>query len=425
MASPSAPRQRGTPVTPEQALHNDTTPTGPPSLKTRNHDNPLTPLPPTEATAGDVPSRPTKAEDTSLLKVASSTEPEKREDPHLLTDDLQLVDMDACFKAFDKDEDGFLSENEFGALCRALFRNERGKPYPVDATMLNHIFIIFDSNKDHVIDKEEFRYCWQNWIKQVVRPVTALLVVDVQNDFITGSLAISNCPAGQNGEEVIGPINRLLDEVRFDMVVYSLDWHPEGHVSFIDNISKFPFHKTCKVSSNEVQAYDTVVFDVNQDGTATEQKLWPRHCVQNTWGAELHSELKIAEDSVLIYKGTSLNTDSYSAFWDNNKTSHTSLNEELQKKKVTDVFICGIATDVCVASTTFHALEVGYRTMLISDASRGVSEEDIKSTIDRTIAGNGLVIQSSQVKSLASGRDRPPVLAYRLALELAKKMKKK
>ncbi|KAG7176283.1 Nicotinamidase-like [Homarus americanus] len=232
--------------------------------------------------------------------------------------------------------------------------------------------------QDHVIDKEEFRFCWQKWIKQVVRPVTALLVVDVQNDFISGSLAISNCPAGHNGEEVIPPINRLLQENRFDMVVYSLDWHPENHVSFIDNVHERLLHDTCK----------------------------------------------IAEDAVQVYKGTDPDTDSYSAFWDNNKKAHTSLNEELQKKNVTDLFICGIAYDVCVAATTRHAIEEGYRTILVDDASRGVCEKDIQDTKDHTIANYGLVIHSSQVKSLATGRDRPPVLAYRLALELSKKMKK-
>ncbi|KAK8739242.1 hypothetical protein OTU49_003543 [Cherax quadricarinatus] len=333
--------------------------------------------------------------------------------------------MDACFKAFDKDEDGFLSQNEFAALCRALFRNERGKPYPVDTAMLDTIFTIFDTNKDHVIDKEEFRYCWQKWIKQVVRPVTALVVVDVQNDFISGSLAISNCPAGQQGEEVIPPINRVLEENRFDMVVYSLDWHPENHVSFIDNVHQRLLHESCKITSDEAKVYDTVIFDIRGDGKQMEQKLWPRHCVQNTWGAELHKDLKIVEDAVFVYKGTDPDTDSYSAFWDNNKISHTSLNEELQKRNVTDVFICGIAYDICVAATTRHAIEEGYRTMLIDDAARGVCDKDIQATKNHTIANNGLIVTSSQIKSLATGRDRPPVLAYRLALELAKKMKKK
>ncbi|XP_069190734.1 nicotinamidase isoform X2 [Procambarus clarkii] len=291
--------------------------------------------------------------------------------------------------------------------------------------MLDNIFTIFDTNKDHVIDKEEFRYCWQTWIKQVVRPVTALVVVDVQNDFISGSLAISSCPAGQHGEEVIPPINRLLEENRFDMVVYSLDWHPANHVSFIDNVHERLIHESCKITSDDAEVYDTVIFDVHGDGTPMEQKLWPRHCVQNTWGAELHEDLKIAEDAVLVYKGTDPDTDSYSAFWDNNKKSHTSLNEELQKRNVTDLFICGIAYDVCVAATTRHAIEEGYRTMLVDDAARGVCDKDIQATKDHTIANNGLIVHSTQVKSLATGRDRPPVLAYRLALELSKKMKKK
>ena len=60
--------------------------------------------------------------------------------------------------------------------------------------------------------------------------------MDVQNDFISGSLAIKNCPAGQNGEEVVPPINRLLDTVPFTMHCYSLDWHPSDHISFIDNV---------------------------------------------------------------------------------------------------------------------------------------------------------------------------------------------
>nr|XP_045599474.1 uncharacterized protein LOC123758803 [Procambarus clarkii]XP_045599475.1 uncharacterized protein LOC123758803 [Procambarus clarkii] len=403
-------RQRGTPVAPGLLSHHDATPPRPPL--TTHPAHPPTPTTPTLLLQPNHPPTTERQTQETVCEAGDQDLP-------------SWADMDACFKAFDKDEDGFLSQNEFSALCRALFRNERGKPYPVDAAMLDNIFTIFDTNKDHVIDKEEFRYCWQTWIKQVVRPVTALVVVDVQNDFISGSLAISSCPAGQHGEEVIPPINRLLEENRFDMVVYSLDWHPANHVSFIDNVHERLIHESCKITSDDAEVYDTVIFDVHRDGTPMEQKLWPRHCVQNTWGAELHEDLKIAEDAVLVYKGTDPDTDSYSAFWDNNKKSHTSLNEELQKRNVTDLFICGIAYDVCVAATTRHAIEEGYRTMLVDDAARGVCDKDIQATKDHTIANNGLIVHSTQVKSLATGRDRPPVLAYRLALELSKKMKKK
>ena len=72
------------------------------------------------------------------------------------------------------------------------------------------------------MSKEEFVFCWSEWIKKVTRPSAALVVVDVQNDFISGSLAIKNCPAGQDGEDVVEPINTLLDTVPFTMHCYSL-----------------------------------------------------------------------------------------------------------------------------------------------------------------------------------------------------------
>ncbi|ODM90999.1 Nicotinamidase, partial [Orchesella cincta] len=138
----------------------------------------------------------------------------------------------------------------------------------------------------------------------IVRPVCCLVVVDVQNDFITGSLAISNCPAKHNGEEVVEPINRLLDTVEFDCVYYTLDWHPDNHVSFYDNLHLRKLHGTSSVKSGEeARLFDTVVFE---GPPVMEQKLWPRHCVQNTWGAKIHENIKIVKKvSPFIYtKGT-------------------------------------------------------------------------------------------------------------------------
>ena len=95
---------------------------------------------------------------------------------------------------------------------------------------------IFNVSGSGKVNSAEFQFCWTEWIKKVTRPSCALVVVDVQNDFISGSLAIKNCPAGQEGEEVVPPINRLLDTVPFTMHCYSLDWHPSDHISFIDNV---------------------------------------------------------------------------------------------------------------------------------------------------------------------------------------------
>ena len=82
---------------------------------------------------------------------------------------------------------------------------------------------------------------------QTLKPISALVVVDVQNDFIVGSLNLQSCPAGQDGSEVIPVINSLLDTVPFDLVVYSKDWHPENHISFIDNVKSRPITDRCKV----------------------------------------------------------------------------------------------------------------------------------------------------------------------------------
>ena len=106
----------------------------------------------------------------------------------------------------------------------------------METSDLEELMTIFNVSGSGKLSSAEFQFCWTEWIKKVTRPSSALVVVDVQNDFISGSLAIKNCPAGQNGEEVVPPINRLLDTVPFTMHCYSLDWHPADHISFIDNV---------------------------------------------------------------------------------------------------------------------------------------------------------------------------------------------
>jgi len=112
--------------------------------------------------------------------------------------------------------------------------------------------------------------------------------------------------------------------------------------------------------------------------------------------------------------------DSYSAFFDNKKLGHTELEELVRSKGVTDVFVCGIAYDVCVASTAFHAQELGFRTILVDDCSRGIKSEDIEKTKDKIKENNGCVIHSSEAKSMVQGRDRRVELGYQLALECRK-----
>jgi len=326
--------------------------------------------------------------------------------------------MEACFAAFDKDEDNSININEFSAICKALFRTEKGKPYKMDSQQISDLFMIFNVSGDGSMSKQEFVYCWNGWIKKIVRPTTAFVIVDVQNDFISGSLAIINCPAGQNGEDVVAPVNRLIDTVPFDMHCYSLDWHPSDHVSFIDTVHLRKLHSDSKIQEpDKCNLYDTVVFE---GPPKTEQTLWPRHCVQESWGAELHKDLKVHPNGRNIHKGVNPNIDSYSAFYDNAKLGKTCLDEMIRKEGCADLYICGIATDVCVASTAFHALELGFRTVVIEDCSRGIREENISATFARVRAEYGCVVHSSEVKAMVQGRDRRPELGYKLALECRK-----
>ncbi|KAL1462434.1 hypothetical protein WDU94_014268, partial [Cyamophila willieti] len=257
-------------------------------------------------------------------------------------------------------------------------------------------------------------------IPQIVRPKSAFLVIDVQNDFISGTLNLSQCSAQHNGQQVIGPINKLLDTVSFNAVFYSLDWHPSDHVSFIDNIQLRNIHPSSPVSAEDAQTYDTVVFD---GAMPMKQRLWPRHCVQDSWGAELHKDLKVVEHGIKVYKGTDPEVDSYSVFWDNKKLKETSLVKQLEAKQATDIYVCGLAYDVCVGASAIDALSIGYRTVLIDDCCRGVDLEDIEKTRKTVLDNHGVCVQSDEVKAMVEGKDRRPELGLKLALELKAKVK--
>jgi len=249
----------------------------------------------------------------------------------------------ACFQLYDKDGDKALSIAEFTQMCKHMFRKPSGTPYLIDTQRIADMFNIFNTSGDGSMSIQEFNDCYEKWIKKVVKPKSAFVIVDVQNDFISGSLAIINCSAKQDGEDVVAPINYLLDTVPFDECYYSLDWHPADHVSFIDNVQMRRLYP----GSKEPTLYGTVTFE---GPPRMDQVLWPRHCVQESWGAELHKDLKLHPRKNIVYKGVNPDVDSYSAFFDNAKLGKTSLADQIKEAGCTDVYVCGIATDVCVGT---------------------------------------------------------------------------
>ncbi len=180
---------------------------------------------------------------------------------------------------------------------------------------------------------------------------SALLVVDMQPDFMPGgALAVDG------GDELVGPIAELMGGDRFAHVVATQDWHPAGHVSFASEHGKQPFD----------------VIDLH----GHEQVLWPDHCVQGTAGAALHPDLPMDRFDMIQRKGTRPDVDSYSGFSENwnaaGERAPTGLGGWLRERGVTDVFVCGLARDVCVKWTAEDAVAAGFRTSFLWDLSRSV-----------------------------------------------------
>ena len=184
-----------------------------------------------------------------------------------------------------------------------------------------------------------------------------LLVVDIQNDF---------CPGGSlsvpRGDQVVPVINALAQ--KFAHVVLTQDWHPSGHLSFA---SSHPGKKP----------YDFI------EVTYGAQILWPDHCVQGTKGAAFRDDLKITPAELVLRKGYHREIDSYSAFYENDRTTPTGLGGYLRERGFKRVFLAGLAFDFCVRYSADDAHREGFETVVIEDGCRAI---DIEGSAEATLA---------------------------------------
>ncbi|MCG8306299.1 MAG: bifunctional nicotinamidase/pyrazinamidase [Cytophagales bacterium] len=201
----------------------------------------------------------------------------------------------------------------------------------------------------------------------------ALIVVDIQNDFLPGgALAV------KDGDQIISTVNELMH--KFDLVVATQDWHPKDHGSFASN------HNGRK-AGDEIELY------------GLNQILWPDHCVQNTHGAEFSEKLEITRFDKVVRKGTDILIDSYSGFFDNGRKKDTGLNDYLKSHHVEVVFVVGLATDYCVKFTAIDAVELGYRTFIVPDATKAVNlqQGDFERSIDELVSKGVRPFDSSEL----------------------------
>lgn len=177
-------------------------------------------------------------------------------------------------------------------------------------------------------------------------PTEALIVIDVQNDFCPGgALAV------QGGDQIIPEINALMDD--FPCVVLTQDWHPKDHASFASN------HKGAEPFSVTEMPYGM-------------QVLWPAHCVIGSKGADFHKDLRTDPAQMVIRKGFRPQIDSYSAFFENDRTTPTGLEGYLRTRGIATLTFVGLATDYCVAYSAMDAVRLGFDAVVLRSACRAI-----------------------------------------------------
>jgi len=205
-----------------------------------------------------------------------------------------------------------------------------------------------------------------------ISPRTALLVIDVQNDFIPGGqLAVPE------GDQIAPLINRLGG--LFKQVVIAQDWHPSGHGSFA---SSHPGH----------QPYEVIQLPYG------EQVLWPEHCVQGTAGAEFHPELNLPHAQLIIRKGCNPDIDSYSAFLEADRRTTTGLTGYLKERGIDTVYMVGLALDFCVMFSALDARAAGFNAYVVLDACRAIDMNgSLAAAIERMQSAGVGLIQSTEL----------------------------
>jgi nicotinamidase/pyrazinamidase len=199
-------------------------------------------------------------------------------------------------------------------------------------------------------------------------PTDALLVIDVQNDFMPGGpLAVTD------GDATVPLINAIAAE--FEHVILTQDWHPPQHISFATTHKKHP-HELIEAHYGP-------------------QALWPEHSLQHTQGAAFHPALKIPHAELILRKGFRRHIDSYSAFLENDHFTPTGLAGYLRERGLIRLFLCGVAYDFCVRFSAIDGKTLGFETIVIEDATRPVN-------LPNSVAETNIALDTAEIPRIQS-----------------------
>ena len=222
-----------------------------------------------------------------------------------------------------------------------------------------------------------------------------LIVVDVQKDFCPGgALAVTD------GDQVIDPINRLIESGEYDLIIATADRHPAGHVSF--------------AATHYAASFSVIMIN------GVERQVWPIHCVEGTPGADFHPKLKTGSFDHVVAKGGDSRYDSLSAFSDLDQLHDTELAQIIdvaatargEDRSAVQLTVVGLALDYCVALTALDGARLGYQTEIALDASRAVNTDpEVQLNLFRNLVAHGV--------NLVESRERLPGLNLERSLEIA------
>ena len=201
-----------------------------------------------------------------------------------------------------------------------------------------------------------------------------LLVIDVQNDFLPGgALAVPG------GDAVIEPIHRIIP--KFEHIIFTQDWHPPGHHSFA-------------TTHSGREAFETV------QAAYGSQTLWPEHSIQGTEGADFPAVLDLSRGELILRKGFRSHIDSYSAFFENDRTTPTGLVGYLRERRLDRVFLAGLALDYCVGYSALDARKLGFPAVVVRDACRAIDLDGSLAAMEREFVQAGVItIDSSEIQA--------------------------
>ncbi|CAD5227601.1 unnamed protein product [Bursaphelenchus xylophilus] len=235
-----------------------------------------------------------------------------------------------------------------------------GKP---DEKSLKQLFQVFDKDNDGLLNSAETAVFNGKIVDKVNNLRTAYMIVDLQNDFLheAGVMPVKECPPKEDPLKLVPTINKISDRsADFDLTVFTIEWHPPNHISFVEHA-----HDSDRVladPSKKVEFHSIVEFA----SPKVSIPVLPKHCVQWSWGADIHASVKRPVGSVTVPKAYHVLVETHSGFGLEG-FERTDLEDVLRAKNIDAIFMCGIAGDMCVPDTAFDAVKLGFEVAILED----------------------------------------------------------